>query len=142
MNKTFPTTSGMACFPIQLPIRLSVRLSGLSSLCLLALLSMTGLVISDTSHADEIIIPIGQQGQTHSEVQKPERGWSQAKVLEQFGEPQSRQPARGTPPISVWHYDQFSVYFEGDPSAPKDKGSESKDKLYVIHSVSKHQRKF
>ena len=45
-------------------------------------------------------------------IATPARGSSKEAVLAQFGEPGSREPAVGEPPISVWHYSEFSVFFE------------------------------
>ncbi|MEX2495669.1 MAG: hypothetical protein WD448_06245 [Woeseia sp.] len=56
------------------------------------------------------------------EAGKPTRGMTQARVEANFGEPQSRAPAVGDPPISRWEYGDFIVYFEYDK---------------VIHSVSR-----
>ncbi len=43
---------------------------------------------------------------------RPARGTSMERVLERYGEPKDRIPAVGTPPISRWVYDGFTVYFE------------------------------
>ena len=42
----------------------------------------------------------------------PQRGITQAQVLASFGEPVSRKNPVGNPPISIWVYKEFSVYFE------------------------------
>ena len=42
----------------------------------------------------------------------PVRGTSSGRVLELFGEPNTRSGPVGDPPISTWQYDSFSVYFE------------------------------
>jgi hypothetical protein len=39
---------------------------------------------------------------------------SMAQVKQQFGEPQSTQPAVGQPPITRWEYKKFEVVFEYD----------------------------
>ena len=46
----------------------------------------------------------------------PGRGLSKAEVRAQFGEPRHTRPSVGTPPITRWDYDGFSVYFENDTS--------------------------
>lgn len=69
-----------------------------------------------------INIGLGQQGD--EQVVKPARGNSQAQVISSFGQPLSKQGPTGKPPIEVWRYQAFSVYFEGD---------------YVIHSVAVHK---
>lgn len=53
---------------------------------------------------------------------KPTRGMTQARVLSEFGNPQTEESAVGDPPITRWHYSSFIVYFEYDR---------------VIHSVAK-----
>ena len=44
----------------------------------------------------------------------PHRGMSRSQVLSKFGEPISKQPAIGSPPVSSWEYRSYSVYFEND----------------------------
>lgn len=61
------------------------------------------------SAADELHIPIGQQGQLS---QLPRNGQTSREVLEQFGLPQKEHLAVGKPPIIRWDYPLFSVYFE------------------------------
>lgn len=51
---------------------------------------------------------------TASAYEIPLRGMSKNDVSEQFGQPISVSKAVGEPPISIWHYNQFSVYFEID----------------------------
>lgn len=51
---------------------------------------------------------------------QPGRGMHERTVLNRFGEPESRQPAVGDPPISRWDYHDYSVFFEGS---------------FVIHTV-------
>lgn len=53
-------------------------------------------------------------------VAAPARGMSMAQVASKFGDPVSKVPAVGNPPISRWEYAGFVVYFERD---------------HVIHSV-------
>jgi hypothetical protein len=53
---------------------------------------------------------------------KPSRGMTQARVEADFGQPSSRKPAVGDPPISRWEYADFVVFFEYDR---------------VIHAVTK-----
>jgi hypothetical protein len=50
----------------------------------------------------------------------PARGMTMSQVASKFGEPVSKVPAVGKPPISRWEYPSFVVYFERD---------------HVIHSV-------
>src|SRR5580693_3791324 len=51
----------------------------------------------------------------------PDRGMTMAQVAGKFGDPRSKTPAVGKPPISRWEYPGFVVYFEYD---------------HVIHSVA------
>lgn len=44
----------------------------------------------------------------------PASGLKMDQVEERFGEPVTRAPAVGDPPITRWIYDDFTVYFEHD----------------------------
>ncbi len=55
-----------------------------------------------------------------SDVNTPARGMTMSQVASKFGEPVTKVPAVGKPPISRWEYRGFVVYFELD---------------HVIHSV-------
>jgi outer membrane protein assembly factor BamE (lipoprotein component of BamABCDE complex) len=72
----------------------------------------TGL-LPNLSHADEVHIPVGQQGQQQS-TERPKAGLSKAQVKSLLGEPKNAQEAVGNPPISSWTYENFTVYFEYD----------------------------
>lgn len=72
--------------------------------------------------ADEVAVPVGVQG--NQGIQTPGRSWTQSKVQESFGAPQSLRGPVGEPAITVWNYGEFSVYFEYDR---------------VLHSVIHHQ---
>jgi hypothetical protein len=54
-------------------------------------------------------------------VAAPTRGMTKHQVAAKFGDPVSKIPAVGKPPISRWEYQGFIVYFEYD---------------HVIHSVA------
>lgn len=71
--------------------------------------------------AEEIRIPVGSQG--NSSIEIPKRGQTQEDVSLAYGEPERSSNNIGEPPISTWHYSQFSVYFESDK---------------VIHAVLRH----
>lgn len=45
-------------------------------------------------------------------VLRPAAGMSMEKVIQQFGEPDSRVDPVGEPPISRWEYGNYTVYFE------------------------------
>lgn len=47
-----------------------------------------------------------------ADIQVPVKGQSMDQVRAQYGEPAHRRNGVGEPPISVWRYDQFTVYFE------------------------------
>ncbi len=53
-------------------------------------------------------------------IATPTRGMKMSDVAAQFGDPVTKVPAVGKPPISRWEYQGFIVYFEYD---------------HVIHSV-------
>jgi len=55
-----------------------------------------------------------------TDVATPPRGMTMVEVASKFGDPASKVPAVGNPPISRWEYPGFIVYFERD---------------HVIHSV-------
>jgi hypothetical protein len=55
-----------------------------------------------------------------SDVATPTRGMTMNQVQSKFGEPVTKVPAVGKPPIARWEYPGFVVYFELD---------------HVIHSV-------
>ena len=44
----------------------------------------------------------------------PQRGITMAEVEASMGPPQSTSGPVGDPPITVWHYPNFNVYFEFD----------------------------
>ena len=56
-----------------------------------------------------------------SAASRPTRGMTMQAVEMKFGEPTTRHPAVGEPPITRWDYPNFSVYFEHQ---------------YVIHAVA------
>ena len=64
--------------------------------------------------ADELIIPVGAQGASKADLNRPANGISKDSVAEKFGQPLSKTAAVGEPPISSWEYDQYIVYFEFD----------------------------
>lgn len=92
---------------------------------MMRLLPALCLLMSFSAAAENIIIPLEQQGDTS--VQVPAPGASQNRVLEKFGLPDREHPAVGTPRMSRWDYRDFSVYFENER---------------VITSVRHHQPQF
>lgn len=94
------------------------------SLGLVFTLGLATLNLSNSVQAETVKVPVGQQ-QAASHIAKPGKGMDMAAVKSQFGDPIKETPAKGTPPITRWEYEQFSVFFESD---------------IVIHSVLKFQR--
>ncbi len=96
------------------------------SLNVLPLVLVSSILFAPLYTSAEIVsIPIGQQGNTQ-QIDKPALGMTMDQVRQEFGSPVTQSPARGTPPITRWEYNQFVTYFENN---------------IVIHSVTKHQRK-
>ena len=62
--------------------------------------------------ADELKVPVGQQGMTSMNV--PKSGMTKEAVEQKFGAPESRKGPVGEPPITIWKYGSYSVYFEYD----------------------------
>ena len=89
------------------------------------LLPLLLLFLALSTHAENIIIPIEQQGA--SNLPMPGNGTSKRAVLEQFGLPDVEHPPVGTPRMTRWDYRDFSVYFEND---------------LVITSMRQHQPKY
>lgn len=87
------------------------------------ILLLLALYLSQNLGAEEIIIPLNQQGE---QTPRPTLGQTKAQVSTAFGLPIRTQTDVGQPPISRWHYKKFTVYFEGNT---------------VIHSVLKHKSK-
>ncbi len=64
---------------------------------------------SPISYADVLLIDRVQ----HTEIKTiPTRGMTMDQVISKFGNPSIKNPAIGLPPITVWHYPKYSVYFE------------------------------
>lgn len=87
-------------------------------------LSLGLIAAAPMAAADNLVIPLGQQA-SQASATLPQRGLSTSSVSQRYGEPGSRHPAVGQPPITRWDYADFSVYFEYDK---------------VIHSVRQHRR--
>src|SRR5579862_9473647 len=61
--------------------------------------------------ADMVAVPSGIAVK-ESDVNTPTRGMTMTQVASKFGEPVTKVPAVGKPPISRWEYPGFIVYFE------------------------------
>ncbi len=75
-------------------------------LCLI----LTGSFYSQVTYADELQVPIGQQGD--QTLQRPVNGMNVETVEAKFGVPEIIKGPIGDPPIMTWKYTNFSVYFE------------------------------
>ncbi len=64
--------------------------------------------------AEDIHIPIGEQGKDQPSIDMPTKGMSKERVKSLFGEPLEDVPAKGQPPISRWKYQEFTVYFDSN----------------------------
>jgi hypothetical protein len=73
------------------------------------------------TRADNLLIDNLSQAQATA-GQRPTRGMSMQKVAASWGDPVSKSPAVGQPPITRWEYAGFTVYFEYE---------------HVIHAVMK-----
>ena len=78
-----------------------------------------GAGLAGLTHADIMAVDNGIAVKPADGV-APSRGMTMAQVASKFGEPTTKVPAVGNPPISRWEYPGFVVYFERD---------------HVIHSV-------
>ncbi len=87
-------------------------------------------LMTSNTYADVLIIDRVNKIQNFD---LPKRGSTKTQVLEQFGEPENKKAAIGEPPISVWQYPDFSVYFERNwvinsvvlKASPEEKGPKS-----------------
>ena len=82
-------------------------------------LLLAAVLASGLSQAETIAVDNGIAVKD-SDVATPNRGMTMEQVATKFGEPVTKVPAVGKPPISRWEYPGFVVYFEVD---------------HVIHSV-------
>lgn len=82
---------------------------------LLAALLSGGLAAAETIAVDNGIAV------KESDVATPARGMTMEQVAAKFGEPATKVPAVGKPPIARWEYPGFIVYFEHE---------------HVIHAVT------
>ncbi len=111
------TLKGKAMKPTALP-------SPLFHLALAICLALAATATPAVAVAETIAIPLASQGQGQQLPAMPRRGIEKAQVLKEFGEPISRSPAIGDPPITRWEYGDYYVFFEYE---------------HVIHSVVKHR---
>lgn len=88
------------------------------SLLISAILA-TGSSLAGLAQADIVAVDNGIAVKAADGI-APTRGMTMSQVASKFGEPATKIPAVGNPPITRWEYPGFVVYFEGD---------------HVIHSV-------
>ena len=91
-----------------------------STLCLSLAITATFAVGATPARAD-LTQTDGRVSLQASSVVTPARGSSMAQVEAEFGAPQARHDAVGSPAIARWDYPQFTVYFENS---------------HVIHAVA------
>jgi len=70
------------------------------------------LILTGPLLADKLEIPIGQQGDQSTD--RPASGMTTDTVESNFGAPENIKGPVGDPPITIWKYKSFSVYFEYD----------------------------
>lgn len=63
--------------------------------------------------ADELAVPVMNQGERSTAQNLPRNGQTQAAVRANLGAPRNIAGPVGEPPISSWEYADFIVYFEG-----------------------------
>jgi hypothetical protein len=83
------------------------------------------LVSVSAVNADEVMVPVSQQSPHLTAIERPTNGMSMQAVEAKYGQAMSMGETVGQPPITMWEYDNFNVYFEHN---------------LVIHTVLKHQR--
>lgn len=83
------------------------------------LILIAGLTMAAPLHAEVLSID-GAEPAVVQHGERPTRGMSAERVEALFGEPLTKTPAVGDPPISSWDYPAYTVYFEG---------------RYVLHAV-------
>ncbi len=79
------------------------------------------LLVSAINGFAEMPASAGSQSAQAQTSEPPSRGTNKGLVQARYGEPKDWSDPVGSPPITRWYYDQFTVYFEYD---------------VVIHSVS------
>lgn len=77
--------------------------------------AMAGLLTAGqpAAHAAMVLVD-GKVQVAKTDVARPKGGMTMAAVESRFGTPRERHPTVGTPPITRWDYDSFSVFFEKD----------------------------
>ena len=82
------------------------------------MIGLSSLGYTASSYAEVLQVPAAPKSFS---VTLPGRGMSMTEVLENFGEPTSKEAEVGEPPITRWNYPNYNVIFEYQ---------------YVIHSLT------
>jgi hypothetical protein len=70
------------------------------------------LAATGTAYSDVLKLEGANEASVVIMDNRPSRGMTQAQVLDLYGEPAIRNAPVGQPPISIWNYGDFSVFFE------------------------------
>ncbi len=68
--------------------------------------------ITTPTYAEQVAVPLGQQGTSLDRDQLPQPGMTMDQVYTNYGAAVKESPAVGEPPISKWSFSGFTVYFE------------------------------
>lgn len=71
-------------------------------------------LVSPLALAEELVVPVGQQGADKTSLERPSKGLTAQAVETKFGAPLQKSAAVGQPPISQWEYPEYRVFFESD----------------------------
>ncbi|AOE49882.1 hypothetical protein [Kangiella sediminilitoris] len=82
------------------------------AVCAMSLIVGAGVGLN-TAKADEVKVPVAQQGQEKN-IQVPKAGVTKSYVEQNFGSPNRVEGPVGEPPITKWIYNDYTVYFEYD----------------------------
>jgi hypothetical protein len=85
----------------------------ISLLCTTLVAGLCAMLAGGGALAETIIVN-DQVTVRQSNIARPTRGMRMTQVEHKFGEPATRHPAVGRPPITRWDYPEFSVFFERD----------------------------
>lgn len=76
----------------------------------LGLLTVGLSAVSTITQAEKISIT--QQGAEASQMERPRAGQNMKSVENRYGPPSAIRGPVGSPPITIWDYGKYSVYFE------------------------------
>ncbi len=95
---------------LQNSMKHSIKITAqyLGATALVVVLSATCFVVA--ANAQSVAIPIGSQGNNNQQV--PTLGMTMENVRKNFGQAEREQEPVGNPPITIWHYSNYRVYFE------------------------------